>query len=127
MGSAPVFELHLSRGGMHACKTHGCCLLLLTRRADIPKHSSMYASHHPVPPILLHSAHSRFGVGQWLDAALAQAFYKRMLAPPCSGRAHWGKAGQPWADPCFDGAAHYPRWCDFGCAVQVRALIPPLP
>ncbi len=69
----------------------------------------------------MHSAHSRFGVGRWLDAAPAQTFYKRMLAPPCSGRAHWGKAGQPWADPCFDGAAHYPHWCDFGCAVQVRA------
>ena len=54
----------------------------------------------------------------------AQTFYKMMLAPPCSGRAHWGKAGQPWADPCFDGAAHYPRWCDFGCAVQVRARAP---
>ena len=50
-----------------------------------------------------------------------------MLAPPCSGRAHWGKAGQPWADPCFDGAAHYPHWCDFGCAVQVCACPPRFP
>jgi hypothetical protein len=49
-----------------------------------------------------------------------QAFYRMMLAPPCSGRVHWGKAGQPWAEPCFDGAAQYPQWCDFGCAVQAR-------
>ena len=35
-------------------------------------------------------------------------------------RLHWGKAGWPRYQKCFDGAQVYPQtWCDFGCAVQV--------
>lgn len=44
----------------------------------------------------------------------------RYLVQNCNARMHWGKAGWPWLEPCFDGAAHYANWCDFGCAVQVR-------
>jgi hypothetical protein len=37
----------------------------------------------------------------------------------CDARLHWGKAGWPTHQPCFDGAEDYPEsWCDFGCAVQ---------
>lgn len=37
----------------------------------------------------------------------------------CGARMHWGKAGWPRLNKCFDGAAVYPNsWCDFGCAVQ---------
>jgi len=37
----------------------------------------------------------------------------------CGARLHWGKAGWPTHQPCFDGAEDYPEtWCDFGCAVQ---------
>ncbi|KAK9796688.1 hypothetical protein WJX73_000471 [Symbiochloris irregularis] len=37
----------------------------------------------------------------------------------CGARMHWGKAGWPLYEPCFDGSARYPdTWCDFGCAVQ---------
>jgi hypothetical protein len=37
----------------------------------------------------------------------------------CDARLHWGKAGWPTHQPCFDGAEDYPdSWCDFGCAVQ---------
>jgi hypothetical protein len=38
----------------------------------------------------------------------------------CDGRLHWGKAGWPEFNGCFDGAKEYAEWCDFGCAVQVR-------
>lgn len=42
------------------------------------------------------------------------------LVEKCDARLHWGKAGWPYLEPCFDGASHYTKWCDFGCAVQVR-------
>eukprot|EP00889_Picochlorum_renovo_P008862 jgi/Picre1/35892/NNA_003350.t1 len=42
-----------------------------------------------------------------------------MLEECNSTRLHWGKAGWPTHQPCFDGAEDYPEsWCDFGCAVQ---------
>lgn len=35
----------------------------------------------------------------------------------CGARLHWGKAGWPTHNACFDGAVDYPdTWCDFGCA-----------
>lgn len=43
----------------------------------------------------------------------------RFFMEKCQARLHWGKAGWDWLQPCFDGAAHYEKWCDFGCAVQV--------
>ena len=44
-----------------------------------------------------------------------------ILRDECSGRLHWGKAGWPRYNKCFDGAAQYPdTWCQFGCAVQVK-------
>ena len=43
----------------------------------------------------------------------------RFFMENCQARLHWGKAGWDWLQPCFDGAAHYDKWCDFGCAVQV--------
>lgn len=48
-----------------------------------------------------------------------QAIMGVLRSPICGpARLHWGKAGWPrWAS-CFDGAKEYPRWCDFGCAVQ---------
>ena len=45
----------------------------------------------------------------------------QILLNECSGRLHWGKAGWPRYNACFDGSAHFPDWCSFGCAVQVRA------
>ena len=40
------------------------------------------------------------------------------LLERCDARLHWGKAGWPTHNPCFDGAEDYPEtWCDFGCAV----------
>lgn len=37
----------------------------------------------------------------------------------CQGRLHWGKAGWPEHEPCYDGSVHLPNtWCHFGCAVQ---------
>lgn len=44
----------------------------------------------------------------------------RYFEENCNPRLHWGKAGWPWLEPCFDGSAHYASWCDFGCAVEVR-------
>ncbi|CAK0783638.1 hypothetical protein CVIRNUC_006837 [Coccomyxa viridis] len=42
-----------------------------------------------------------------------------ILVSECSGRLHWGKAGWPRYNGCFDGAKAYPdTWCHFGCAVQ---------
>ena len=49
----------------------------------------------------------------------------RFFMEKCQARIHWGKAGWDWLQPCFDGAAHYSTWCDFGCAVQVQLLIQP--
>ena len=43
----------------------------------------------------------------------------QILLQECSGRLHWGKAGWPRYNACFDGVAHFPDWCSFGCAVQV--------
>ena len=38
----------------------------------------------------------------------------------CQARLHWGKAGWPEHEPCYDGSIHLPQtWCHFGCAVQV--------
>lgn len=38
----------------------------------------------------------------------------------CDARLHWGKAGWPEHEPCYDGSKHLPKtWCHFGCAVQV--------
>jgi hypothetical protein len=47
------------------------------------------------------------------------AIMKILRSPTCGpARLHWGKAGWPkWAS-CFDGAKEFPKWCDFGCAVQ---------
>ncbi|CAL8469269.1 g8810 [Coccomyxa elongata] len=42
----------------------------------------------------------------------------RYFIEECDARLHWGKAGWPYLEPCFDGAAHYAKWCDFGCAVE---------
>jgi hypothetical protein len=40
-----------------------------------------------------------------------------LMLTQCQGRLHWGKAGWPQHQKCFDGAAAYPEsWCDFGCA-----------
>jgi hypothetical protein len=50
----------------------------------------------------------------------------RYLVEKCNARLHWGKAGWPWLEPCYDGSAHYANWCDFGCAVEVT-LSSPLP
>ena len=48
----------------------------------------------------------------------------RWFMDNCPGaRLHWGKAGWDWLQPCFDGAAHYEKWCDFGCAAQVSPLL----
>jgi len=41
-----------------------------------------------------------------------------LMLKQCRGRLHWGKAGWPTHQQCFDGAASFPKtWCDFGCAV----------
>ena len=45
----------------------------------------------------------------------------QILLRECNGRMHWGKAGWPRYNACFDGSATFPDWCNFGCAVQVRA------
>jgi hypothetical protein len=38
----------------------------------------------------------------------------------CNIRFHWGKAGWPRYNGCFEGSVTYPdTWCDFGCAVEV--------
>ncbi|KAK9908511.1 hypothetical protein WJX75_008992 [Coccomyxa subellipsoidea] len=42
----------------------------------------------------------------------------RYFVDECDARLHWGKAGWPYLEPCFDGASHYANWCDFGCAVE---------
>lgn len=48
-----------------------------------------------------------------------QAILNILRSPVCGpARLHWGKAGWPQHAKCFDGAKEYPKWCDFGCAVQ---------
>lgn len=50
----------------------------------------------------------------------------RYFIEECDARLHWGKAGWPYLEPCFDGATHYVKWCDFGCAVEVRDRLRPI-
>ena len=58
------------------------------------------------------------------DFMLAMQRVMKILMSECSGRLHWGKAGWPRYNGCFDGAKAYPNtWCQFGCAVQVRMHI----
>lgn len=43
-----------------------------------------------------------------------------LLHDQCQARLHWGKAGWPQLEPCYDGSKHLPEtWCQFGCAIQV--------
>ena len=43
-----------------------------------------------------------------------------LLHDQCQASLHWGKAGWPQLEPCYDGSQHLPEtWCQFGCAVQV--------
>ena len=61
------------------------------------------------------------------NSGLAQRVLQILLMSgdgECHGRMHWGKAGWPRYNACFDGSAEFPDWCSFGCAVQVRALLP---
>lgn len=47
-----------------------------------------------------------------------------LLHDKCQARLHWGKAGWPQLEPCYDGSQHFPEtWCQFGCAVQVTMLL----
>lgn len=57
------------------------------------------------------------------DRGLSQRVLQ-LLLKECNGRLHWGKAGWPRYNACFDGSAHFPDWCSFGCAVQVREPVP---
>lgn len=42
----------------------------------------------------------------------------------CDARLHWGKAGWPEHEPCYDGSKLLPKtWCHFGCAVQVCQVL----
>ncbi|CAK0779632.1 hypothetical protein CVIRNUC_004824 [Coccomyxa viridis] len=43
----------------------------------------------------------------------------QLVKDTCDARLHWGKAGWPRYNGCFDGATVFPAtWCDFGCAVE---------
>lgn len=43
-----------------------------------------------------------------------------LVKDTCDARLHWGKAGWPRYNGCFDGSTVFgATWCDFGCAVEV--------
>lgn len=100
----------------------------------VPANGAMYIHIcHPVLQVICstaarcqaqHAAHDASCTVYFADKAccMVQTVIS-LFHDKCQARLHWGKAGWPEHEPCYDGSVHLPNtWCQFGCAVQVCGI-----